>query len=171
MAKRTHLPEKIVALLKAEPTLTRKEIASKLSVSYQAVQKHLNELMKEPGPSIKNSFTVTGVIGVTHRKFWITINTKYNTSKKGTSNNYQDQLCEEIHSLFRNADAKAKELIFDDIRIVLGGRFDIVLTLYSNNPDAVGRFVTRYLRSRPSVAETSTAWSLEREAEPSGGAE
>ena len=169
MAKRTDLPDKIIALLKAEPTLNRKEIAARLGVSYQAAQKHLNRLI-ERQKAVKHSFTVTDVIGETHRKFWVTINTKHTPKKKGGMNDYQDRLCNQIHDLFRKPDPSTAGLVFDDVRIVLGGRFDIILTLYAKDPDAVGRFVTRYLRAHESVAETSTAWSLERSA-PQGDSE
>lgn len=51
-------------------------------------------------------------------------------------------------------------LVFGGVNIVLGGIHDIILRLFSDDPTSVGSYVTRFLRSRPSVASTSTAWAL-----------
>jgi DNA-binding Lrp family transcriptional regulator len=38
--------------------------------------------------------------------------------------------------------------------------WDLLLWVYAYDEQAVGRFVTRYLRQHPSIEKTSTAWSL-----------
>lgn len=105
--------------------------------------------------------------------FWIFINTKNPDENKGRpkkglerqhhddlGNDYQRRLCREIEESFLVPSDLMSGLVFGGVNIVLGGIHDIILRLFSDDPTSVGSYVTRFLRSRPSVASTSTAWAL-----------
>lgn len=73
---------------------------------------------------------------------------------------YQAALCRRIVGELSENPTWNSVLSFADIRILLGGNWDIVLRLFSDEPDAVGRFVTRYLRAQPTIVRTATSWAL-----------
>jgi hypothetical protein len=105
--------------------------------------------------------------------FWIFISTKNPNEaksiaksriKNGLNNSlgddYQRVLCSEIEKSFLMESDLMSGLVFGGVHIVLGGIYDIILRLYSDDQDSVGHYVTRFLRSRPAITSTSTAWAL-----------
>ncbi len=156
MPKKTDLPEKIVAYLKRHPTASRAEIAQRLGVSYQAAQKHLRRLEDEG--LVRPGFLVSDAWDAGRHEFWIFIATRYDAATD-EGGDYQRALCREIADEL-TAGAYGKEISFGFVQILLGGDWDVMLRVYSRDPDAVGRFVTRYLRAKASVERTSTAWTL-----------
>ena len=161
MPKKTRLPQRIVHYLRRHPTASRAEIAGALDVSYQAVQKHLRR-MEEEG-TVLPAFLVTERWDVERHEFWIFVETRYDPHvdpRLAGAADYQGELCRAIVSELAADPQWVDVLSFADIRILLGGNWDIVLRLYSSDPDAVGRFVTRYLRSLPAVVRTATSWAL-----------
>lgn len=165
MPKRSSIPEKIISILIENPKITREEMSKQLEVSYQAVQKHFLSLQKQK--IVVPSFS----IAETHIKrylFWISILTKHPGKTEdihldGSGSDYQRKLCKEIAETFHKKNDLVEGLIFGGAHIVIGGSYDIMLRLFSDNPDSVGTYVTRFVRSHPAVASTSTAWSLSTE--------
>ena len=158
MPKKTDLPQRIVAYLKQHPSASRKEISRQLGVSYQAAQKHLRRL--EEDGLVRPGFLVSESWDAGKHEFWIFIATRYDRRTDSADGDYQDKLCRAIAAELGPEGKHAQTLSFGSIQILLGGDWDIVLRVRSADADAVGRFVTRYLRSKPNVVRTSTAWSL-----------
>lgn len=164
MPRRSNIPEKILSILVENPNVTRDEIKNRLGVSYQAVQKHLSSMQQQG--LVVPSFSVAE-INIKKYLFWVFILTQ---APKGYShddeevneirNDYQRRLCDEIAESFHKKGDLVGGLIFGGTDIIIGGIYDIILRLYSDNPNSVGRYVTQFLRSHPSTAQTSTAWSL-----------
>jgi DNA-binding Lrp family transcriptional regulator len=169
MPKHSDLPEKIISILLSNSATPRKEISERLKVSYQSVQKHLLKM--------QNDGVVTPALLVNEGKvkkkrlFWIFISTTSPDAIKSKSkkrpdqhddlgNDYQPRLCKEIEESFQVTSDLMSGLIFGGVHIVLGGDYDIILRIYADEPDSVGMYVTRFLRSRPAVVSTSTAWAL-----------
>lgn len=162
MPKRSNIPEKIISILIENPKITREEISEYLNVSYQSVQKHLLSLQKQK--IVIPSFYITET-QIKRYLFWVFILTQYpgdgeDNEKDGYGNDYQRNLCKEIGESFHKNIDLVEGLIFGGTHIVIGGSYDIILKLFSDNPDSVGKYVTRFLRSRPAVVSTSTSWSL-----------
>ncbi len=157
MPKKTNLPRRIVAFLKQNPTASRAEISQQLGVSYQAAQKHLRRL--EEDGLVRPGFLISDQWEAGKHEFWIFIATRFDRRDE-SGGDYQGVLCREIAAELTSDGEYAEDISFGSIRILLGGDWDIMLCLYSRDPDAVGRFVTRYLRAKTSVVRTSTAWSL-----------
>lgn len=163
MARQSHIPERIISILMEDPTATRLEISKRLGVAYQSVQKHLLQL-KDQGV-ILPSFQVAEKKIKKKHTFWIFILTQNPNMGKSLemATDYQRELCNEIFKSFHDATLSQvvdAGMIFGGLDIVIGGRYDIILRIYSDNPDSVGRYVTRVLRGRPQIQSTSTAWSL-----------
>jgi DNA-binding Lrp family transcriptional regulator len=171
MPKHSDLPEKIISILVAKPATPRKEISRQLGVSYQSVQKHL--LKMENDRVVTPSFTVDEAKIKKKTMFWIFINTKNPDENKrrpkkvperrqhdDLGDDYQRGLCREIEESFLVGSDLMRGLVFGGVHIVLGGVHDIILRLYSDDPNSVGNYVTRFLRTRPTVVSTSTAWAL-----------
>ncbi len=161
MPKKTHLPQQIIAYLRRHPTADRRRLSEALGVSYQAVQKHLRR-MEERG-DVSSAFLVSERWDADRHEFWIFIETRFDRASAEPDSDYQRDLCRSISEQLSNDPEWAADLSFVDIRVLLGGQWDIVLRLSSSDADAVGRFVTRYLRSLPGVVRTSTAWALSDE--------
>ena len=169
MPKKTRLPQQIVTHLRRHPTANRSDLAAALGVSYQAVQKHLRR-MEEDG-TVLPAFLVTDRWDAERHEFWVFIETRYYRGEgrgadtrehEGASDlsDYQAALCQRIVSELAENPTWNDVLSYADIRVLLGGNWDIVLRLFSDDPDAVGRFVTRYLRAQPTIVRTATAWAL-----------
>jgi DNA-binding Lrp family transcriptional regulator len=171
MPKHSDLPERIISILVAKPSTPRKEISKQLGVSYQSVQKHL--LKMENDGVVTPSFTVDEAKIKKQTMFWVFINTKNPDENRGRpkkglehhqhddlGNDYQRGLCREIEDSFLVESDLMSGLVFGGVHIVLGGVHDIILRLYSDDPNSVGNYVTRFLRTRPAVVSTSTAWVL-----------
>lgn len=158
MPKKTQLPRQIVNYLKRHPTAQRREISEALGVSYQAVQKHLLRLEQEG--RVLPGFMVSETWEEGKNEFWIFIETRYDRESSGADADYQADLCRRIVDTLTTHETFAEEVSYGSIRILLGGPWDIMLQVYAENPNAVGRFVTRYLRVRPGIVRTSTAWAL-----------
>ena len=163
MPKKTKLPERIVGYLKCCPTATRQEVSEALGVSYQAVQKHLRKL--ESAGLVRSGFLVDEAWEAGKHELWVFIETRFAPSprvgEKAEDRDYQAELCREIISKLTEDDDYAEEISFGSVRILLGGNWDLLLQVFAHDKNAVGRFVTRYLRSQPTVERTSTAWVLE----------
>jgi DNA-binding Lrp family transcriptional regulator len=158
MPRRSNIPNQIISLLVEKPTATREEIRKRLGVSYQAVQKHLYTLQEQK--IVLPSFRVAEK-NIKKYLFWIFILTKYPSDEnEEAGNDYQRNLCDEISKSLHEESDFTRGLIFGGAHIIIGGTYDIILQLYSDNPDSVGRYVTRFLRPNPAVVSTSTAWSL-----------
>ena len=158
MPKKTQLPRQIVNFLKQHPTAQRREISDALGVSYQAVQKHLLKL--EQDGRVQPGFLITEAWEKGKSEFWIFIETRYDRETTRKDADYQADLCRSIVETLTTHETFAEEVSYGSIRILLGGPWDIMLQVYAEDPNAVGRFVTRYLRVRPGIVRTSTAWAL-----------
>jgi DNA-binding Lrp family transcriptional regulator len=167
MPKRSNLPERIISTLVQNPGIKRERISKQLGVSYQSVQKHLKKMEKEK--IIVPSFSVNLDSINKERVFWIFISTQNPDQSKNKldseagdelGSDYQRELCNEIKESFRKDSEIVSGLVFGGIHIVIGGVYDIILQIFSDNPDSVGHSDTRFLRSRPAIASTSTAWAL-----------
>jgi DNA-binding Lrp family transcriptional regulator len=170
MPKQSTLPEKILSILIENPTVTREEISKRLKVSYQSVQKHLLRMQRD---KVVTQAFVVDETKIRNKKFmfWIFVSTKNpNDSRRRSGekpdeqndlgNDYQRRLCNEIAASFHKDSELVIGLVFGGIHIVIGGVYDIILRVFCDHPDVVGRYVTRFLRSRPAIVSTSTAWSL-----------
>lgn len=163
MPKKTNLPSRIVAHLKQHPTASRQELSETLGVSYQAVQKHLHKLEEERW--VLPGFIVSDRWEAGKHELWIFIETRFDRDpdhpERSGERDYQGDLCRAIVETLTGDSQWAEEISFGSIQILLGGSWDIVLRVFSRDQNAVGRFVTRYLRSQPAIVRTSTAWALE----------
>ena len=162
MPKRSTIPEKIISILAENPAVSREEISKRLGVSYQSVQKHIFAMQKRK--VVVPSFSVVES-KIKKYIFWVFILTKYtpeneNVQNDSFGNDYQRRLCKEIAESFQQNSNFVEGLIFGGADIVIGGTYDIILRLFSDNPDSVGKYVTRFLRPHPAIVSTSTAWSL-----------
>ena len=189
MPKKTQLPQRIVSFLRRHPTANRQHVADALGVSYQAVQKHLRKM--EASGQVKPGFFVTDAWESGRHEFWIFIETRHvgdpglgdtrlrspGSGDSGSAGDgrggevsvgaeglgdYQADLCAQIAERLTHEVEWTEALSFLGIEVLLGGDWDIVLRVASDQPDAVGHFVTRYLRSRPAVVRTRTCWTLDR---------
>lgn len=158
MPKKTHLPQRIVAYLRRNPTADRRSLAEGLQVSYQAVQKHLRR-MEEKG-EVRSAFLVSDDWDRDRHEFWVFIETRFDPRHAAPDSDYQRDLCAAVVERLTTDPEWMEELSFVDVRVLLGGQWDIILRLSSKDADAVGAFVTRFLRSLPGVVRTSTAWAL-----------
>ena len=184
MPKKTDLPERLIEILQGDPTTSREALSKRLqdefNVGPSAIRKHLRLLRKRGW--IRPSIVVTDqAFARRPSKFWISILTgsKGVPAKDGETplpfkpdgrlrrgagefperpgpGGYQIELCRDIEKNIRAHD----DLFFGGIEILLGGDWDLLLWVYAYDEQAVGRFVTRYLRQHPSIEKTSTAWSL-----------
>jgi DNA-binding Lrp family transcriptional regulator len=162
MPRQSNLPEKILSALFEDPTITRKKLSERLGVTYQAIQKHINLLEKE-GSVAPALLVMPSKLRSKPRRslFLISIKTRYAGQKPPPAGeDYQRKLCKEIASVFEQRIPLVEGIIFGGTNILIGGNADIVLTLHSESQDAVGDFVTQFLRTRKEIVETSTAWSL-----------
>ena len=163
MPRKTNLPARIVAHLKRCPTASRKELSAALGVSYQAVQKHLRKL--EEAGLVQPGFLVDQDWDAGKHELWVFIETRFpprsGEDRESGGRDYQGELCREIVAKLTENDEYADDISFGSVRILLGGNWDLLLQLYAHDKNAVGRFVTRFLRSQPSVERTSTAWVLD----------
>jgi DNA-binding Lrp family transcriptional regulator len=184
MPKKTDLPERLIEILQGDPTISRDALSKRLqdefNVGASAVRKHLRLLRKRGW--IRPSIVVTDqAFARRPSKFWISILTgprgvaakngddpllfrpepkiragRSEFSDKPGPGDYQIELCRDIEKNIRARD----DLFFGGIEILLGGDWDLLLWVYAYDEQAVGRFVTRYLRQHRSIEKTSTAWSL-----------
>ena len=154
--------------------MTKEELQTRLGVSYQSIQKQLLRL-KQQG-TVLPSFWVNEERLKKRRTFWIFILTKNphvvtdrSTAEppKAKPTNYQRNLCNEIKKSFQKPELAEDlaGLIFGGVDIVLGGTYDIILRLFTENPDAVALYVTKILRGMPEISATSTAWGMISEPE------
>ena len=170
MGKRSDIPNRIIAVLKDNPSISRQKLADRLDVSYQAIQKHLQQLDEEE--IVKEGFIVNRRrLGEGRSKFYIMIETVYpkelvlNEGRAPVDGRekeeYQLDLCDAIRQQFETSATSAQGVVLGEINILLGSEWDIILSLYSDSQDAVGDFVTKFLRTHLYVAKTSTAWCLD----------
>ena len=174
MPRRSNIPDKIISILQEDPTITRKQLSQQLKVSYPAIQKHLNKLEKDK--VVIPAFRVEDA-KIKKSIFWIFILSKnpqdvfFEKTEEGRyrlignradadSSDYQRAICKEIAASFQENNSIVEGLTFGGVHIVLGGQYDIILRIFSDDQDAVGNYVTRFLRTRPDIVQTSTAWSL-----------
>jgi DNA-binding Lrp family transcriptional regulator len=171
MQRRSFLAERIISLLMENPTVTKKEIKERLGVSDQSIQKQMLRL-KNSG-AVLPSYWVSERYLQSRRTFWVFILTKPDPAHRteAEENDYQERLCLKITRSFEDKaliERLGGGLIFGSVDIVLGGAYDIILRIHTDNPDAAAHYVTRFLRGQPEIVSTSTAWSLvRRSAQPS----
>jgi DNA-binding Lrp family transcriptional regulator len=165
MSKTSNIPNKIITYLQSNPAASREEIGKALGVSYQAVQKNLQKLAEDK--LVQPGFIISQRDINKKYKFWIMVETSYRerTEKEFEQaqedpygKDYQRRLCSEIIDTLLK-DEWSQGLVLRSIDIIFSSQWDIVLTVYSENPQEVGNFITQYLRTHRSVTGTSTAWS------------
>ena len=71
---------------------------------------------------------------------------------------YQYVLCERIVKELATNDAFSEHISLGEIRVLSGGRSDILLSVYVDHHRFVNHFVTDYLRVQPEVDRTTTTW-------------
>lgn len=164
MPKKTDLPKRILTALRANPFLRRQELQAQLDVGYQAIQKTLGHLMHDD-QLVREAFIVEPRALGDQRKFWIMITTSHPdpdavARRGGGADDYQGVLCERIRAALRNREPGTEGVYLDDVHVIMGREFDVMLTVLSDGFDAVARFVTRRLRLMPAVSGTTTAWQV-----------
>ena len=160
MPRISNIPNKIISLLQKNPTATREEIRKALGVSYQAIQKHLQELERKQ--LVSEGFIVLESKSEKKYKFWIMIETVYSTEldiNDSYGRDYQKRLCDEIFEELIKNDKWSNCITFNQIDIVFAADWDIILSVISDNAETVGSFITQYLRTHSAVSRTSTSWS------------
>ena len=162
MPRRTNLPKRIITFISQNPSATREDISQNLDVSYQSVQKQLKK-MEEDG-TVLTGFLITSKWAKAYKKFWIFVETCYpkNITEDQERPNlyYQENLCKTMANKLKNDNEYSAHISLGEIQILLGGNWDILLSLYAEEAESIGRFVTRFLRTRPEIIKTSTSWSL-----------
>ncbi|MCC6677388.1 MAG: hypothetical protein IT436_09605 [Phycisphaerales bacterium] len=161
MPRTSDLRNRIITKVFEEPTISRHDLARVLGVKYSSVQKHLAQLARTG--EVVPGFVVRESSLLKRQKFWIFVETRFTPPEASTDEKqkvvpYQQELCRTI------VDAVLKKpwsdtISYGGIQIMLGGSADLVLTLYTNDAASISRFVTDFLRTRPSIVRTSTAWA------------
>ena len=162
MSKGSVTRSRILSFLNSNPSASRMQIAEALSISYQSVQKHLKIL--ESVGSISPGFLLYPKSTESGYKFWIMIKTSpvKHSGKDTIGTDYQRELCDEIANEFYMNSDLTLGLEFGSVDVVLGSDFDIILLVFSNHPDAVEKFITKFIRNKRSVYSTSTAWAVSK---------
>ena len=164
MPRRSDLGKQIIAKLLTNPELTRSELAKATGKSLSAIQKQLRTLLNKE--DVVETFTVSDKWKQNQLQFFITIETRSPLIfSEGRAHaleqpdpKFQQQLCKDLVTALNNQ----SEILFADIAIVLGGQWDIILSVFCDNPDHVGRFVTQVVRSNRNVSRTSTSWRVKK---------
>lgn len=170
MPRTSDLRNRIITKVFEQPTISRHELARELGVKYSSVQKHLAQLARSG--EVVPGFVVRESSLLKRQKFWIFIETRFvpleaTTDEKQKVVPYQQDLCRTIVEAVLKK-PWSDSISYGGIQIMLGGAADLVLTLYTNDAASISRFVTDFLRTRPSIVRTSTAWAAVDPADSGG---
>lgn len=155
MRNASGLPEKIIEFFSIRPSATLEAAAAELGVSYSSVQKQVSSLEKKG--AISRVFSVDKQWS-RHMKYIIFIDTVFVGEQPEGPKSYQDDIIRDIsRELQVEGRAYSGKLYLIDAEIILGGSNDIILTILTHEPEAVGEFVTSFLRTRSGIRATQTA--------------
>lgn len=172
MGKSTDLDNRIFSAIRQNPYITRKELQQLLrtesgsAMPYSTLVKRLQKAKNEG--LLRERFEVDDE-RIRSQKFIILLSTtapKYVRAQTRDKDqeiptddeyDYQMDLCETIDQVFRTKNQYSRRISSGGCDILLGGgEWDIAVTLYSEDADAINRFVTTYLRTRSAVTGSST---------------
>jgi DNA-binding Lrp family transcriptional regulator len=156
MPKKSDIPERILSILQENPSATREEVAQILKVTYPAVQKHWRALQDEG--LIVPSFHVKHA-GQKSFRFWVFVETRPASPSASKAEDFQTRFCRDLALAFREGHPFTKGLTFGGTHQLIGGEQDVILIVHADEVEAVGRFVTGWLRPHPAVARSSVSWS------------
>jgi len=172
MGKSTDLDNRILSTIRQNPYITRKELQEALrkedgsTVPYSTLVKRIQKAKNEA--MLRERFEVDDEKTGTQRFLVLLSTTAPRYARAQTRDkdreipgentwDYQMELCETINSVFRGKNQYSKKISSGGCAILLGGgEWDIAVTLYSDDANAVNRFVTTYLRTRSAVTGSST---------------
>lgn len=172
MGKNTDLDNRIFSAIRQNPYITRKELQETLktesgqSVPYSTLVKRIQKAKAEA--ILRERFELADEKMRSH-EFIVLLSTtapKYvraPTRDKDEeipaedASDYQMELCQMIDNVFTSKNQYSKRISSGGCAILLGGgEWDIAVTLFSEDPNSVNRFVTSYLRTRSAVTGSST---------------
>lgn len=172
MGKNTDLDNRILSAIRQNPYITRKELQDALvsggegPVPYSTLVKRIQKA-KSDGV-LRERFEVCDD-NPDKQRFMVLLSTcapnyvraqtrdKDQATPADDEPDYQMELCETIDRVFTTRNQFSRRISSGGCAILMGGgAWDIAVTLYSDDPSAVNRFVTGYLRSRSAVTGSLT---------------
>lgn len=172
MGKNTDLDNRILSAIRQDPYITRKALQELLRtesgkpVPYSTLVKRIQKA-KGKG-TLRERFEIIDDRLQT-QKFIILLSTtapQYARAETRARDqripaenelDYQMELCDTIDRVFTSKNHFSKRISSGGCAILLGGgEWDIAVTLFSDDPNAVNRFVTTFLRTRAAVTGSST---------------
>ena len=172
MGKNTDLDNRILSAIRQDPYITRKELQELLSADaksllpYSTLVKRIQKAKNEG--LLRERFEVNEeklrsqefiVLLATTAPKYVRAQTRDKDEEIPTEEaiDYQLDLCQTINHVFVEKNPYSKRISSGGCAILLGGgEWDIAVTLYSDDPNAVNRFVTTFLRTRAAVTGSST---------------
>jgi hypothetical protein len=172
MGKTTDLDNRIFSAIRQNPCITRKQLQDLLSddanapVPYSTLVKRIQKAKNEN--LLRERFELNDDKMRGHQ-FIVLLSTtapEYVRAKTLDKDqlipaedalDYQIELCRTIDRVFTSKNQFSKRISSGGCSILLGGgRWDIAVTLYSEDANAINRFVTSYLRTRSAVTGSTT---------------
>lgn len=172
MGKNTDLDNRILSAIRQDPYITRKDLQELLRseagrpVPYSTLVKRIQKAKSEG--ILRERFEIADERLQTQR-FVILLSTtapQYARAETRARDqripgehelDYQMELCDTIDRVFTSKNHYSKKISSGGCAILLGGgEWDIAVTLYSDDPNSVNRFVTTFLRTRAAVTGSST---------------
>lgn len=149
------LDEKILTVLSHSPCTDRVDIAAAVDTPVATVNNHIAKLKKEG--TLQEGLTVTPAWKKQQLKTYIFIYTQYSKSRNGglPEMPYQQKLKLDIEKKLQETKYR-NELVLENVSIVLGADFDLILVLTAKHMHSINRLVTAWLRVHPYVAKTQT---------------
>ena len=164
MSKRDEFHERVISLIKADPTLNRRQMAARLGLEYANFVKKFTELTDKK--IIQEGFLINPEYpGSDLKKFWILIETRFPFELQKPdadgplASDYQAGLIKKIKEKLEGNNDFSQHISLCEIEIMLGADWDIILSVYARDMDKIAFFVTQFLRTQSEIARTRTAWS------------
>jgi DNA-binding Lrp family transcriptional regulator len=150
---------KILEFVAENPGSDRAAIAKAFTKGTSSVNEHVRHLVSEG--DLQDGLFLTDAGKRKQIKVYICIYTECRPlrSMRKAGENYQQALVDEIKATLAT-DEYVGKLYIDGIDIIMGGDFDVILTLRANRLEPIGSLVTGFLRSHRFIYKTRTlmAW-------------
>jgi DNA-binding Lrp family transcriptional regulator len=149
------LDQRILTHIAQNPGVNAADVAHNLGVPATTVNKHVKNLQVQH--KIVRGLNVSTEYRKQLFKSFIFINSRFSgeSPEEGGERDYQQQLVQSIKNQFQRA-PYAGYLFMENIEIVLGAEFDIILILLASDISPIGLFVTKFLRPHRYVEKTQT---------------
>ncbi|HYH69589.1 MAG TPA: winged helix-turn-helix transcriptional regulator [Urbifossiella sp.] len=147
---------RILEYLASHPFKSRKDISTDTGIPLDTVHRQVRSL--EESGHVREGIVVTDPFHNGFERFHIFIETQHGELDGFPSDTSKpNSLISQIRAELARRNHESKDIVLENIDILMGGDWDVALIVRAQGIYPVGEFVTEFLRAKKNIRRTKTA--------------